>query len=404
MSGSIVIASEFIFVTLFAVAVIATTVADMVRSGVWDRARWAMVGMILPGALGVSVQIPGMYHRLDDAVGVPNFAVLVQFLAYIACGGCMHLWISTWPSTTLTIVRGAPRKRTIGLVVIGGGVLLALLFAAGVHPDEEPAGSFVAYAHDPATWAMIFGYAVMYGGLWAWATVRMHRVRIASSAGGIRWLGSGLAVLEAGMAATVLYALAVAAVCASAVAGVRGPSWILAADSIAGVGAAMGCIAFSCRVWKPQLERLFGSASEKQTARMEYRQLRMLHKLVGSGAPVRMRRGLGLLRRDPTMALAYQIGRRPRMPHARHCDAAHCAAARRMCRTRTESAARLCPHHAANTAQHRRIRTICRTTGPTGAVAHRGGSFVRYSVRRNQSSSCVFLTLGRYSECTEPML
>ncbi len=307
MSGSIVVAPEFIFITLFALAVVATTVADMVRSRVWDRARWAMVGMILPGALGVFVQIPDVYHGLDDAVGVPNIAVLVQFSAYIVCGGCMHLWISTWPSTTLTIVRGTPRTSTIGLLVVVGGALLTLLFAAGGHPVEEPADSFVTYAHDSATWAMIFGYAVIYGGLWAWATVRMHRVRIASAAGGIRWLGSGLALLEAGMAATVLYALAVAAVCASAVAGVRGSSWVLAVDSIAGAGAIMGCIAFSCRVWKPQLERLFGSASERQTARMQYRQLRMLHRLVGSGAPVRMRRGLGLLRRDPTVALAYQV-------------------------------------------------------------------------------------------------
>ncbi len=307
MNGSIVIAPEFIFITLFALGVVAATVADMVRSRVRSQARWAMAGMVLLGALGLFVQIPAVYHGLDDAVRVPNFAVLVNFWAYTACAGCMHLWISTWPSTTLTVVRGTPHRHTIGLVIIGGIAVLSLLFAAGVHPDEEPAGYFVTYAHDPATRAMVFGYLGLYIGLWAWAGARVHRVRIASSAGGIRWLGSGLALLEVAVGVTVLYALMVVAVCASTVTGGRGTLWMVTADCVNVVGATLACMAFSCRVWGPQLERLFGGPSERQAARMQYRQLRTLHGLVGSGAPARMRRGLGLRRRDPTMALAYQV-------------------------------------------------------------------------------------------------
>ncbi len=304
MSGSVVIGPEFIFITLFAFAVVATSIVDMGRRRVWDEARWALAGMILLGVLGLLVQIPDVYHGFDDAVGVPDLAVLVNFCAYIATGGVVHLWISTWPSTTLTVVRGTPRKRTIALVVIGGAVVLSLLFAAGVHPHEEPAEYFLAYAHDLARRAMVLLYAGIYGGLWAWAGVRVRRVRIASSAGGMRWLGSGLALLEVAVALTVLYAVVV---CASTVTRAGGAPWMLIADCVTVTAATLGCIAFSCRVWGPQLERLFGGPSENQTARMQYRQLRVLHRLVGSGAPVRMRRGLGLRRRDPKMALAYQV-------------------------------------------------------------------------------------------------
>ncbi len=307
MSGSIVIAPEFIFITLFALAVVVATVVDMVRSRVRSQARWAMAGMVLLGALGLFVQIPDVYHGLDDLVGIPNLAVLVNFCAYIACAGCMHLWIGTWPSATLTRVRGTPATRTIGLVVVGGVVVLSLLFAAGVHPHEAPAGYFVTYAHDPATRAMIVVYAGIYGGLWAWAGARVHRVRVGSSAGGIRWLGSGLAVIELAVAVAFVDILVVAVVCASAVTGTRGAAWMLVADCLNVVGATLACIAFSCRLWGPQLERVFGGPSVRQSAGMQYRQLRVLHRLVGSGAPVRMRRGLGLRRRDPVMALAYQV-------------------------------------------------------------------------------------------------
>jgi hypothetical protein len=259
------------------------------------------------GALGLFVKVPAVYHGLDDLVGVPNLAVLVSFWAYIACAVCMHLWVGTWPSTALTVVRGTPRNSTIGMVFIGGVVLLSLLFAAGAHPDEEAAGYFVLYAHDAATRAMVFGFFGIYDGLWVWIVIRIHRVRIASSAGGIRWLGSGLALLEASIVVDFLYPLVVAGVCASTVTGARGASWMLVADCIDIVGSTLGCTALVCRVWGPQLERLFGAASGKQTARMQYRQLRTLRRLVGSGASVRMRRGLGLQRRDPRMALAYQV-------------------------------------------------------------------------------------------------
>jgi hypothetical protein len=116
-----------------------------------------------------------------------------------------------------------------------------------------------------------------------------------------------LAVLEAAVTGTVLYAAALAVVCANAMAGVRETSWMFAVDCLTVAAATLGCIAFSCRIWGPQLERLFGGPSENQTARMQYRQLRTLHRLVGSCASVSMRRGLGLRRRDPTMALAYQV-------------------------------------------------------------------------------------------------
>jgi hypothetical protein len=116
-----------------------------------------------------------------------------------------------------------------------------------------------------------------------------------------------LALLEAAIIIDFLYTVVVAAVCVSTVTSARGAAWMVVADCVNVVGATLGCVALSCRVWGPQLERLFGAASEKQAARMHYRQLHTLHRLVASGAPVRIRRGLGLRRRDPGTALAYEV-------------------------------------------------------------------------------------------------
>lgn len=306
MGDSLAIAVEFIVVTLFALAVVTVSIADMVRSRTRDHARWAMSVTIMLGSLGLLVQIPAVYHGLDRAVGVPNLAVLVYFSSYTLCAAGMHLWISTWPSTTVAVLPGIPRTRTIVSVIIGSVVVLSVLFAIGGHPREEPDGSFATYAHDWATRAMVFVYAAAYGGLWVWAAVRVHRVRVGSSAGGIRWLGSGLMLLEISMISTTTYALAFAVV-ASTVPGPGGARWMVGVDCVNAFSAMTACLGFSCRIWGPQLERLFGGPDERQVARMQYRQLRPLHRLAGAGAPVTMRRGLGLRRRDPGTALTYQV-------------------------------------------------------------------------------------------------
>lgn len=300
---------QFLYITAIGLLVAGIHIADMVRRKAHDPTRWAMTGALLSGAAGYLFQIPEVYHHIDAWLDTPNLSILLSYAAFVLCAAFVHVWIIAWPG----IGHGAPvgrQIRRVGAVTVGGIAALSLLFAAGHHQVEQPTGFVASYVRDGCTAAMIFGYLGLFAGMWMWVVVRLHRGRIAVAASGTRWLGYGLVFLEAGLAIAALYTVIMAADPLSIL--IRGTETTWSAGAVGSmrvISGTLACLGFSSKVWGPQWERYLRGRGDEHVARMQYRQLVPLYRLVvSSGNDVfRPPRGLGLRRRDPETALTHQV-------------------------------------------------------------------------------------------------
>lgn len=269
-----------------------------------DRARWVMVNVLMMGTGGFLFQIPAVSGWFDRAIHVPNASIVPAYLCLLSCAAWMQVWIGSWPGTS----RGSLRGVMFGVGAVG--VVMVVLFVLGTHPTEGILTFDTTYIHDPSSAAFITIYLACFTPSWPWAAMRVHAARRRARGGGQRWLVHGLGFLELGMLCTVVYATTIALVPLSVALGLPDPTWAAPVTSVAAaLSATFSCIGFSCRSWGSGWDRFLSKWMPEYDNRVQFRRLRPLHQMLVQAAPAgtRLPRGLGLGRRNPGAALAYQL-------------------------------------------------------------------------------------------------